>query len=535
MPSLSLLVHLLLTLARVFGWLLYLLALASAGWFGWLADWLIGWLFVAFSCVSAFCSVDDLSIGLSLRDVMQEQCHGRHLDCKRFVVMLLDPETSHGGTALFNQRVSTSLLWKATAKIFVLPAHWTENPGRSAAECSAEPSDTATVVLLQFWLAAKMVKKKIDARVRGLLQSGVNNGHRSFIILVGDKGRDQVVNLHYILSKLQVKKRPDVLWCYKKELGFSTHRKKRMKQVKKLIKRGLYDPDKDNPFDVFISSTNIRYCYYKETHNILGRTFGMCVLQDFEALSPNILCRTIETVEGGGLVVLLLNTMKSLKQLYTMTMDVHSRFRTEAHQDVVPRFNERFILSLASCDSTLVLDDELNVLPISLRARSVGKLNNEAEREAVAAKLASIKQDFQDVQPVGTLVDMCKTQDQARLVVTCVDAVAEKSLRSTAIITASRGRGKSAALGLCIAAAVSHGYSNIFVTSPSPENLGTLFEFLLKGLDKLAYETFISLRLSVLPPSVSDILAHLCAGMSITRTTMSCRAQTPILTKPLCE
>ncbi len=103
-------------------------------------------------------------------------------------------------------------------------------------------------------------------------------------------------------------------------------------QVKKLIKRGLFDPDKDNPFDVFVSSTNIRYCYYKETHNILGRTYGMCVLQDFEALSPNILCRTIETVEGGGLVVLLLNTMKSLKQLYTMTMDVHARFRTEAHQ-----------------------------------------------------------------------------------------------------------------------------------------------------------------------------------------------------------
>ena len=103
-----------------------------------------------------------------------------------------------------------------------------------------------------------MVKKKIDSRIRGLLQAGVKNGHRSFIVLVGDRGRDQVVNLHYILSKLQVKQRPDVLWCYKKELGFSTHRKKRMKQVKKLIKRGLYDPDKDNPFDVFISSTNIR-------------------------------------------------------------------------------------------------------------------------------------------------------------------------------------------------------------------------------------------------------------------------------------
>jgi N-acetyltransferase 10 len=46
----------------------------------------------------------------------------------------------------------------------------------------------------------------------------------------------------------------------------------------------------------------------------------MCVLQDFEAVTPNLLARTIETVEGGGLVVLMLKTMTSLKQLYTFTM-----------------------------------------------------------------------------------------------------------------------------------------------------------------------------------------------------------------------
>jgi N-acetyltransferase 10 len=33
----------------------------------------------------------------------------------------------------------------------------------------------------------------------------------------------------------------------------------------------------------------------------------------------------IETVEGGGAVVILLKGVSSLKQLFTMTMDVHSR------------------------------------------------------------------------------------------------------------------------------------------------------------------------------------------------------------------
>ena len=62
-----------------------------------------------------------------------------------------------------------------------------------------------------------------------------------------------------------------------------------------------------------------------------------------------------------------------------------------------------------------------------------------------------------------------------------IDAISEKSLNATISLTAARGRGKSAALGLSIAAAVAFGYTNICVTSPTPENLRTLFEFVFKG------------------------------------------------------
>ena len=65
---------------------------------------------------------------------------------------------------------------------------------------------------------------------------------------------------------------------------------------------------------------------------------------------------------------------------------------------------------------------------------------------------------------------------------------AEKTLRSTVALTAARGRGKSAALGLAIAGGLALGYSNIFVTAPSPENLRTLFDFVFKGLDELDYK-----------------------------------------------
>jgi N-acetyltransferase 10 len=238
-----------------------------------------------------------------------------------------------------------------------------------------------------------------------------------------------------------------------------------------------------------VSLHNIRYVYYKETDKILGNTYGMCILQDFEAITPNLLARTIETVEGGGLVVLLLKGMNSLKQLYTLSMDIHSRYRTEAHDDVIARFNERFILSLGSCESCLVIDDELNVLPISggknvkaLPPPDLDEPKSESQKE-----MDDMKEQLQDTQPVGSLVTLAKTVDQAKALLTFVDAIAEKTLRSTVTLTAARGRGKSAALGVAIAAAIAHGYSNIFITSPSPENLKTLFEFVFKGFDALNY------------------------------------------------
>uniref|UniRef100_A0A8C9EK90 RNA cytidine acetyltransferase n=1 Tax=Pavo cristatus TaxID=9049 RepID=A0A8C9EK90_PAVCR len=216
-----------------------------------------------------------------------------------------------------------------------------------------------------------MQRRKVDNRIRVLIENGVAERQRGLFVVVGDRGKDQVVILHHMLSKATVKARPSVLWCYKKELGFSSHRKKRMRQLQKKIKSGTLNIKDDDPFELFIAATNIRYCYYNETHKILGNTFGMCVLQDFEALTPNLLARTVETVEGGGIVVILLRTMNSLKQLYTMTMDVHSRYRTEAHQDVVGRFNERFILSLASCKNCIVIDDQLNILPISSHVANI--------------------------------------------------------------------------------------------------------------------------------------------------------------------
>ncbi|XP_034220704.1 RNA cytidine acetyltransferase 2 isoform X2 [Prunus dulcis] len=338
------------------------------------------------------------------------------------------------------------------------------------------------------------MRKKVDERIRTLISNGVKNRHRSMFVIVGDKSRDQIVNLHYMLSNEVKKSRPTVLWCYKDKLELSSHKKKRAKQVKKLMQRGLLDPEKVDPFSLFVESGGLTYCLYKDSERVLGNTFGMCILQDFEALTPNLLARTIETVEGGGLIILLLRSLSSLTNLYTMVMDVHDRFRTESHSKATGRFNERFLLSIASCKACVVMDDELNILPISSHMRSIAPVPVKEDSEGISEsqrELKDLKEQLSDAFPVGPLIKKCCTLDQGNAVATFLDTILDKTLRSTVALLAARGRGKSAALGLAIAGAIAAGYSNIFVTAPSPENLKTLFEFVCKGFDALEYKEHI--------------------------------------------
>jgi hypothetical protein len=123
----------------------------------------------------------------------------------------------------------------------------------------------------------RSMRKQLDPRIPILIDNNVQKNHRSFIVLIGDKGRDQVrsleeiqlrdwmltmvqiVNLHYLLSQTRVSARPSVLWCYKKDLGFTSHRKKREAKIKRDVKRGIREPNEQNPFEIFVTVTDIRY------------------------------------------------------------------------------------------------------------------------------------------------------------------------------------------------------------------------------------------------------------------------------------
>ena len=106
-------------------------------------------------------------------------------------------------------------------------------------------------------------------------------------------------------------------------------------------------------------------------------------------------------------------------------MDVHTRFRTEAHHEIIPRFNERFILSLGECAGCLVLDDELNVLPISGGAHALaadgsssgmglkdGEADLSGHNEAESVPLKELKASLGDTPHVGQLVSLAKVSTE---------------------------------------------------------------------------------------------------------------------------
>lgn len=74
------------------------------------------------------------------------------------------------------------------------------------------------------------------------------------------------------------------------------------------------------------------------------------------------------------------------------------------------------MLSLVSCDRCLVVDDQLTVLPISSKVLDLVPEEKTNIQSTNDQELANLKENMKDTQPVGCLVNCCKTVDQVILV-----------------------------------------------------------------------------------------------------------------------
>jgi len=298
---------------------------------------------------------------------------------------------------------------------------------------------------------------------------------RSIILAIGLNDK-KIYYLYYIWCKYSSKKNTSILWCYKND----SHKNK-------ISSKNNYLNKKWN----FPNLLNIRYCYYNEVNKILGNTFGMCILQDFRFLTPNILAKTIETVEGGGSVLFLVKTMKNLDDIYHMSMDVYKNFKSESYEKITGRFCERFLFSLNSCSTFLAIDENLkNLFSSSYSSIEFKNLYNKIYSKSIHNKKAFflLLKSVKNLKPFGKLIEKTKTFDQAKALLALVEAISDRKTKTKTILTSARGRGKSAVMGLATSAAIAYGYGNIYISAIDPENLNIYFAFVLIGLKCLKYE-----------------------------------------------
>lgn len=311
--------------------------------------------------------------------------------------------------------------------------------------------------------------------LKKILKFCAKNKFRSIILLTGNENKFIIENIHYLWIKSSSIKKSPILWCYRNQ----------SKKSKKTL-NSIENSKKKNSNKNF----NINYCYYGETQKILGNSYGMCILEDFELVTPNILARIIETIEGGGIIILSIETTNSIKNLKKFSSNLKENRSSHFFPTLTNRFLKNLIFSVLECPSFVHLSEVKMVSKRNFKIihqGNLGKIFLDPKVQEKKKLYNEIISNTNNMEPLTSLLAKTKTFDQARALLSLTEVISNKDFYSTMILTSSRGRGKSAVIGLAVAGAISYGISNIFVTSANPGNLNCFFAFLFIGFKILNY------------------------------------------------
>ncbi len=220
---------------------------------------------------------------------------------------------------------------------------------------------------------------------------------------------------------------------------------------------------------------DLRTIEYKRTKEIMGTTWNLLVLDLFEQLKPNDIGRLIETVSGGGLILLLAPPFRKWENTLT---EFQKRLVTPPYteRDVKNRFIKRFIRKLFEHQGIWIVDLEKELI----NGRPLKPIKGIEKRIKIPEKPKfNVK-----------LYKMAKSQDQIEVLKLIEPLMELNKKKSVLVITANRGRGKSAIIGIGLAGIISEWRKankriRIIITAPEPSNVKVLFEFLMKALNEL--------------------------------------------------
>ena len=203
------------------------------------------------------------------------------------------------------------------------------------------------------------------------------------------------------------------------------------------------------------SFPQVEFIPVSRTNDYLGSTLDFVVIDLRITFSPNNLISMVETVRGGGLIIILGNErkiwIKSVNKIY-----------------------------LPDSESSILLDWFLENVNLNSRCvRSNGEVGN------LKSAFTPMPFNFNLNQRISGIAVSSSQYDAIKTIV--LDLKKEESSINTDIVIADRGRGKSAAVGLSIAQHIIENptfRTKIVITASDPSHTRTVFDFISRCLTK---------------------------------------------------
>ncbi|AAY79841.1 hypothetical protein Saci_0428 [Sulfolobus acidocaldarius DSM 639] len=292
-----------------------------------------------------------------------------------------------------------------------------------------------------------MEKKEFFEILRNSMLDSKDRYYRNLVFI-----QDESDILRHVLEVLQLYLdiNPDPLIAYAFH-PWAKGAKDRLEELRKIVKNSekLIDID------------------YSSSERYLGSTFDVAILDLVDNFEPNHIGRLVDLVRGGGLIILYTNDLKNNK------IFKNSILREGKVLDV---YETRFIRKLTEHEGIFVISNsEYYAKPFK------GEV-----KEKPSPQLPK-----KPTMPVE-LHSLCLSSDQNKVLESFIGM--RYGSRKVLVITASRGRGKSAVTGLGMAGLIfKHGFRKgrkykIIVTAPSIASSSQTMEFLKRGLDALGVE-----------------------------------------------
>ena len=219
---------------------------------------------------------------------------------------------------------------------------------------------------------------------------------------------------------------------------------------------------------------NGKFVHYRESPSILGETYSTLLLDLTEGFHPNDLGIIIETIAEGGIIIAIGPHVKKWENLVGKW---HEELVSDNYSvdDVTPRFYRRFIHRTLEAEGIIVFDaDKRKILK-----RYEYESKEQSREEIQIPERKEIKRK---------LYKLCATQDQVRVLELFETFFDRQKERKAVVITADRGRGKTAVLGIVTPYLISRMHRvlkrpvRIMVVAPTPQAVQTYFKFLKKAL-----------------------------------------------------